>query len=87
MAGRRWSAGSVGLVKGGQYDGMYVEVERATDGFHIWLLTRHPDTGPSEGWDIWADTEDDVDEWFASDLAGIRWLAVPAHPDGEPPAG
>ncbi len=49
MAGRRWSAGSDGLVEGGQYDGMYVEVERATDGFHIWLLTRHPDAGTFRG--------------------------------------
>ncbi len=43
-------------------------------GFHIWLTERHPDEGPSPGWDIWADTAEDVDEWFADDLKPVRWL-------------
>jgi hypothetical protein len=86
MTDRRWSAGSVGVIEGGQYGGMYVEVEQAKHGFHIWLLTRHPHAGLSEGWDIWADAEDDVDEWFAADLGGVRWLAGLGQSGRQPPA-
>ena len=42
-------------------------------GFHIWLLQDHPDTGPSDGWDLWAEDASQVDEWFDGELASITW--------------
>lgn len=75
MSTRRWADGGVGQVVGGSHLGMFVKVEEdpSGTGFHIWLLERHPDEGPSQGWDIWADNADDVDDWFAGELADVQW--------------
>ena len=72
---REWS-GRVGKLESGEHAGMFVEVEADASGggFHIWLSSEHPRGGPSAGWDIWADTADDVDEWFRTDLIAVRWL-------------
>ncbi len=55
---------------------MFVKVEQDSSGtgFHIWLLERHPDDGPSQGWDIWADSAEHVDEWFVGELKSVQWL-------------
>lgn len=55
---------------------MFVKVEEdpTASGFHIWLMERHPDEGPSPGWDVWADSADDVDEWFDQELATVHWV-------------
>lgn len=74
---RKWREGQVGLLRGGTYAGRYVEVEsepRSPGAFHIWLSQQHPDEGPSDCWDIWADNADDVDAWFDGDLATVEWL-------------
>lgn len=76
MAPREWTDGRVGVVEGGRYAGMYatVESDASGTGFHIWLTQRHPATGPSDGWDIWADVVEDVDAGFNDELAPVRWL-------------
>ena len=56
---------------------MFVQVEpHAPAGFHIWLSERHPGDGRGEGWDIWADSAEDVDEWFAGELSSVTWSPV-----------
>ncbi len=66
----------MGRLTSGQYGGRYVLVEEDArrNGFHIWLLQRHPSEGPSDGWDAWADDEAVVDEWFAEQLSSVEWL-------------
>lgn len=68
-------SGLVGRVRGTDHRGMFVEVERdvSESGWHIWLLAKHPKEGPSEGWDIWADTWDDVLEWVGPEHLDVMW--------------
>ncbi len=53
---------------------MYLEVERDQSGagWHVWLNHEHPSRGPSEGWDIWADTAEDVLEWLR--VLDVMWV-------------
>lgn len=75
VSGPSWADGRVGRVLGGSNAGRFVKVDQDSSGtgFHIWLSERHPDEGPSQGWDIWADNAEDVDEWFAGELATVQW--------------
>ncbi|WP_157041887.1 hypothetical protein [Nitriliruptor alkaliphilus] len=59
---------------GGAPAGMYLEVERDQSGagWHVWLNHEHPSRGPSEGWDIWADTAEDVLEWLR--VLDVMWV-------------
>lgn len=76
VAQRSWAGGRVGRIEGGTHRGMFCRVEEdaSQTGFHIWLTERHPAEGPSPGWDIWADTADDIDDWFVDELLAVRWL-------------
>ena len=71
-----WSDGGVGRMLAGDNAGMFVKVERDSSGagFHIWLSERHPDDGPSRECDIWADSAEQVDEWFVEELTSVEWL-------------
>ena len=71
-----WAGGRVGRIEAGRHSGMYVQVEEdeSRAGFHIWLLEGHPDEGPSKGWDIWADSHAEVEEWFIRELQQVDWL-------------
>ena len=74
MSERHWTGGRIARLGSGRYKGMFVQVEAdPSGGFHIWLFERHPDDGPSAGWDIWADTADDVEDWFSDELSSVTW--------------
>lgn len=84
MADPRWE-GRLGLTRRdhpGVPPGMYVEVERdvSLSGWHIWLTQRDPRDGPSEGWDVWAETEEHLQEWLGPDVLDVEWL-TDALPD------
>ncbi len=51
LVGADWRGGRVGRLTSGQYAGRYVVVEEDArrNGFHIWLLQRHPSEGRSDG--------------------------------------
>jgi len=66
-----WAAERVGIVGSGDHAGRFVQVTEERAGFHIWLLTRHPANGPSEGWDVWAEDEAHVDAWLHE--MGVDW--------------
>jgi len=57
---------------------MWVQVRRDATGagWHLWLTAGDPKSGPSAGWDAWADDEAGVDEWMAHELDDVEW------PDG-----
>lgn len=63
--------GREGVITGGPYAGMRVTVEQdeSRSGWHIYLTS--PDR--NHGWDMWADTIDDVEEAFRSDLI-VQWF-------------
>lgn len=67
--------GRVGRVRRGPQAEMFVQVERdaAANGWHLWLLTRPPIEGPSDGWDIWADEWADVLEWLGPESLDVDW--------------
>lgn len=69
-------AGRIGRVGRGEHRGMYVQVEadERTSAWHLWLLSRNPELGPSEGWDIWADTWEDVLGWLSPSELDVTWL-------------
>ena len=71
---RVWSADRVGVIQVGEHSGRFVSLDADRGGWHIFLTVADPRTGPSEGWDIWADDEVQVDEWFAGDFSSVVWL-------------
>jgi len=66
----------VGIAGAGTYRGMFVEVEpdASRSGWHIWLSWRDPRLGVSDGWDIWADERDDVEEWLGPANLAVVWI-------------
>lgn len=56
--------------------GTYVEVEQdvSRSGWHIWLTQRDPRDGPSEGSDMWADTQEDLRAWLGADELDVEWF-------------
>ncbi len=70
--------GRVGKVRRGPHSEMYVQVEQDETkyGWHIWLMAAHPAQGPSDGWDIWADTWDQVLEWLDRENLDVQWLPL-----------
>ncbi|WP_052666521.1 hypothetical protein [Nitriliruptor alkaliphilus] len=59
--------------------GTYVDVEEADpgSGWHIMLTQRDVRDGPSDGWDIWAETEDDLRSWLGPEILDVQWLTEP----------
>ena len=78
MERRAWPA-RVGRLESGEYAGMFVEVEgdASGGGYHISLSSEHPRAGPSGGWDIWADSADDVNGWFRPRLIAVGGFEDP----------
>lgn len=68
--------GRVGRARGGDHAGMYISLERHESGagWHIWVLREDPRSGPSDGWDIWADNEAQLFEWIGVDHLDVEWL-------------
>ena len=73
-----WLVGTVGEILSGTYKGWFVEVEadRSGHGWHIWVMERWPNPGSGTVWDVWADDEDQLREWFTAseEFVTVRWL-------------
>ena len=63
----------------GVLPGRYVEVEQddTGSGWRLWLTEQDPRDGPSAGWDLWAETEQDLAEWLGEDGLDVAWLTEP----------
>jgi hypothetical protein len=74
--------GRVGLTRRG-YPGVppgtYVEVEEAApgSGWYSSLSQRDLRDGPSDGWDVWAATEDDLRSWLGPEVPDVDWVTAP----------
>ena len=84
--------GQVGIFEAGEYRGKYVLVEHdhTKAGWHIWILEKWPGTLPNDGWDIWADDEEQLADWFEQPDFRVRWLGrrpADTAPDGHPQDG
>jgi len=66
----------VGFLTGGEYAGRYVLVERQSGGGYVIYLTVKPPGLRSKGWDIFADDQTQLAEWF-SDWDAI-WFIPPS---------
>jgi hypothetical protein len=64
---------------------MYVLIERddTDSGWHIWVLQEWPGKLPNDGYDIWADDDDQVEEWLADPGFSVNWLDAPPAPDAD----
>ncbi len=69
----------VGRLLTGPHSGSYVLIERDENrsGFHIWVLERWPGSPDNDGWDIWADDQEQVREWLDDDAFQVEWLGDP----------
>lgn len=75
--------GRVGLTRReypGVPSGTYVDVEASVpgSGWYITLSQRDLRDGPSpSGWDIWAETEEDLRSWLGPEVLDVAWVTEP----------
>jgi hypothetical protein len=50
-----------------------VEPDDSGEGWHIWLTERHPHSGRSDGYDVWADDVEDAESWLEDEFR-VRWI-------------
>jgi hypothetical protein len=81
LSEREWREGRVGQIRHGQYAGWYLEVvrDRTRTGWSIYLTKEYPGT-VGEGYDIWADDEDQVDVWLRDPDFEVAWLSETTLP-------
>ena len=64
----------VGIFESGPHEGKYVVVYRddSDTGWHVEIMDQWPGQ-PQEGWDIWADDDNQLQELFNSDDFDVTW--------------
>ncbi|MEX5713625.1 hypothetical protein AB1484_36885 [Parafrankia sp. FMc6] len=69
-----WRTGVAGRVVAGEYGGryIYIEKDRTGAGWHIYV-SENPPGDPGEGWDIWAENERQIEEWFQDLEIAVEW--------------
>lgn len=78
----------IGRSRSGEHSGEFIGVyaHQGAYGWHIAIQQHDPRLGPSEGWDMWADTWEDVETWVGPDNLDVEWFDVDEFGEGEQPS-
>lgn len=52
---------------------VYIEPDASASGWHIWVLQYRYGEQPNDGFDIWADDEDQVEQWLTDPDFQVSW--------------